>query len=464
MGIRFMIFFFVKVVLSILLVNGEGGGLFKVKHKFGSEANRSLTDLVSHDHNRHGRLLSAAIDVPLGGDGKTTGTGLYYTKLGIGTPPTDYFLLVDTGSDVLWVNCINCNPRANQTQIDGLKLKLYDPQRSSTSTKVSCGDAFCSHMNNGPGCSSDGGSCGYHLEYADGSESAGYVVTDTILFDQVAGNHQTTFASSPITFGCGVQQSGNLVLPKGALDGLVGFGAATTSILSQLASSGKVKKKFAHCLDGKRGGGIFVMGGIVEPKLKTTPLVAHQTHYNVIMESIQVGDAVLNVSELLFGAADKKGAIIDSGTTLAYFPPAIFNPLRQLIIASQPNLSIQFGEDFFECFEFNKSIDDSFPIVTFGFENSLQLNVFPHDYLILNKDQSLCFGWQESMKSDEIILGDLVLTNKLVLYDLENQVLGLAEYNCSSPIGLDLSSSPARYNIRRVIKLLLLLSFMLYVQ
>ncbi|KAI3890811.1 hypothetical protein MKX03_007424 [Papaver bracteatum] len=460
MEIRFMIFFFVKVVLSILLVNGEGGGLFKVKHKFGSEADRTLIDLVSHDHHRHGRLLSAAIDIPLSGDGKTSGTGLYYTKLGIGTPPTDYFLSVDTGSDVSWVNCINCNPCANQTKIDGLKLKLYDPQRSSTSAKVSCGDPFCSYMNNGPGCSSYGGSCGYHLEYADGSESAGYIVTDTIQFDQVAGNHQTTFASSPITFGCGVQQSGNLVSPKGALDGLVGFGAATTSILSQLASSGKVKKKFAHCLDGKRGGGIFVMGGIVQPQLKTTPLVAHQTHYSVHMQSVQVGGAVLNVSELVF--EDKTGAIIDSGTTLAYLPPAIFNRMRQLILASQPNLSTHFVDDSLECFMFNKSIDDGFPTVTFNFENSVQLNVYPHDYLILQKDQSLCFGWQESWKSDEIILGDLVLTNKLVLYDLENQVLGFAEYNCSSPFGLNLSSSPARYNIGRVIKLLLLLSFLLY--
>ncbi|KAI3931727.1 hypothetical protein MKW92_049437 [Papaver armeniacum] len=457
MGMRFMIFF-----LSILLVNGEGGGIFKVKHKFGSEANRTLKDLVAHDHHRHGRLLSAAIDIPLAGDGKTTGTGLYYTKLGIGTPSQDYFLLVDTGSDVSWVNCINCNPCANQTEIDGLKLKLYDPQRSSTSTKVSCGDPFCSYMNNGPACSSDGGSCEYHLEYADASESAGYLVTDTILFDQVAGNHQTTFASSPITFGCGVQQSGNLVSPKGALDGIVGFGAATTSILSQLASTGKVRKKFAHCLDGKRGGGIFVIGEVMQPKLRTTPLVAHQTHYNVIMESVQVGEAVLNVSELVF--RDKTEAIIDSGTTLAYLPLAISNQLRQLILASQPNLSTQLGDDFLECFEFNKSIDDEFPTVTFGFENSVQLNVHPRDYLILQKNHlgRYCIGWQDSMKSDEIILGDLVLANKLVVYDLEDQVLGLAEYNCSSPIGLDLSSSPARYNIRRVIKLLLLLSFILY--
>ncbi|WJX12748.1 Aspartic proteinase 39 [Trifolium repens] len=32
------------------------------------------------------------------------------------------------------------------------------------------------------------------------------------------------------------------------------------------------------------------------------------------------------------------------------------------------------------------------------------------------------------------LLGDLVLSNKLVLYDLENMVIGWTNYNCSSSI------------------------------
>ena len=34
---------------------------------------------------------------------------LYYTKIGIGTPPNDYYVQVDTGSDILWVNCFGCD-------------------------------------------------------------------------------------------------------------------------------------------------------------------------------------------------------------------------------------------------------------------------------------------------------------------------------------------------------------------
>lgn len=44
-------------------------------------------------------------------------------------------------------------------------------------------------------------------------------------------------------------------------------------MISQLASSGKVRKIFAHCLDTIKGGGIFAIGNVVQPKVKMTPLV-----------------------------------------------------------------------------------------------------------------------------------------------------------------------------------------------
>jgi Xylanase inhibitor N-terminal len=61
-----------------------------------------------------------------------------------------------------------------------------------------------------------------------------------------------------------------------ALDGILGFGQSNTSVLSQLASAGKVKKVFSHCLDTIRGGGIFAIGDVAQPKVKTTPLVPNQ--------------------------------------------------------------------------------------------------------------------------------------------------------------------------------------------
>lgn len=71
-----------------------------------------------------------------------------------------------------------------------------------------------------------------------------------------------------------------------SLDGILGFGKSNSSVISQLASSGQVKKMFAHCLDGVNGGGIFAIGTIVKPRVNTTPLL--QNEYVVLTIYIRV--------------------------------------------------------------------------------------------------------------------------------------------------------------------------------
>ncbi|KAJ0623085.1 putative aspartic peptidase A1 family, aspartic peptidase domain superfamily, xylanase inhibitor [Helianthus annuus] len=82
------------------------------------------------------------------------------------------------------------------------------------------------------------------------------------------------------------------------------------------------------------------------------------------------------------------------------------------------------------------SVDDEFPAVTFHFENSVSLKVDPHDYMFIYGDL-MCLGWQENYmgstsERDIIVLGELMLLDKLFLYDLEKQTIGWTEYNCES--------------------------------
>jgi hypothetical protein len=64
--------------------------------------------LVDHDRARMQRRL-AVVDFPLSGNDDPLVTGLYYTQVGLGTPMQSFYLQVDTGSDLLWVNCAPCN-------------------------------------------------------------------------------------------------------------------------------------------------------------------------------------------------------------------------------------------------------------------------------------------------------------------------------------------------------------------
>lgn len=60
--------------------------------------------------------------------------------------------------------------------------------------------------------------------------------------------------------------------------------------------------------------------------LKAIILWNCRPHYNVNMTGIQVGHEFLNLTTDIY-MADKRGAIIDSGTTLAYLPQVIYEPL-----------------------------------------------------------------------------------------------------------------------------------------
>ncbi|CAO1939067.1 unnamed protein product [Urochloa humidicola] len=413
------------------------GGVFQVRRKFPVGGGRDIAALRAHDCRRHGRLLAAA-DVPLGGLGLPTDTGLYYTEIKLGTPPKTYYVQVDTGSDILWVNCISCDRCPRKSGL-GLDLTLYDPKASSTGSEVSCNQEFCAATYGGklPGCSANV-PCEYKVVYGDGSSTTGFFITDTLQFDQVTGDGQTQPGNGSVTFGCGAQQGGDLGTSNQALDGIIGFGQANTSMLSQLAAAGKVKKIFSHCLDTINGGGIFAIGDVVQPKVKTTPLITDMPHYNVNLKSIDVGGTALQLPAHVFETGDKKGTIIDSGTTLTYLPELIFKEVMLAVFNKHQDMTFHDVQNFL-CFQYSGSVDDGFPTITFHFEDDLALHVYPHEYFFANGNDVYCMGFQNGGSQskdgkDIVLMGDLVLSNKLVVYDLENQVIGWTDYNCSSSI------------------------------
>ncbi|CAH8277181.1 unnamed protein product [Arabidopsis lyrata] len=59
---------------------------------------------------------------------------LYYTTLQIRKPPREFNVVIDTGSNVLWVSCISCVgcPLQNVT--------FFDPGASSAAVKLACSD------------------------------------------------------------------------------------------------------------------------------------------------------------------------------------------------------------------------------------------------------------------------------------------------------------------------------------
>lgn len=178
---------------------------------------------------------------------------LYFTRVKLGSPAKEFYVQIDTGSDILWVTCASCNgcPTTSGLNVSFLFLDLicnsvitgskhcyiyiyrcryitllevlffkkkkilafflkiplefFDPKNSSTASSITCTDDKCtSAISTGEATCQTGSSgtfCGYSFQYGDGSGTSGYYVSDTIYFSKATGGEQTTNSSATITFG-----------------------------------------------------------------------------------------------------------------------------------------------------------------------------------------------------------------------------------------------------------------------
>ncbi|KAL3849609.1 hypothetical protein ACJIZ3_011491 [Penstemon smallii] len=409
-----------------------------------------LSQLRDRDRVRHGRFLqqqtTGVVDFPVEGTYDPYLVGLYFTRVQLGTPPKEFYVQIDTGSDVLWVSCNPCSgcPTSSGLQI---QLEFFDPSISSTVSQISCSDQRCAlgTQTSDSGCN-DRNQCGYTFQYGDGSGTSGYYVADSIYFDSVVGNSLTANNSAQVVFGCSTSQTGDLTKPDRAVDGIFGFGQQGLSVISQLSSQGITPNAFSHCLKGENGGGgILVLGQIVEPNLVYTPLVASQPHYNVNLQSIAVNGQTLSISPSVFATSNNRGTIIDSGTTLAYFAEEAYDPfvtaITQVVSQSVRPL-VSKGN---QCYLTTSSVSDIFPPVSLNFAGGASMILSPQDYLLQQNSVGgaavWCIGIQKISGQGITILGDLVLKDKIVVYDLGGQRIGWANYDCSLSVNVSTTTS-----------------------
>ncbi|KAL6193139.1 hypothetical protein ACLB2K_034223 [Fragaria x ananassa] len=81
--------------------------------------------------------------------GLSQGNGKYFTGIGIGvgSPPKYLYMVLDTGSDVVWLQCAPCKRCYSQTD------PVFDPRKSSSFSSFPCSSPLCRHLDS-PGCSS----------------------------------------------------------------------------------------------------------------------------------------------------------------------------------------------------------------------------------------------------------------------------------------------------------------------
>ncbi|KAF5937662.1 hypothetical protein HYC85_025168 [Camellia sinensis] len=409
-----------------------------------------LNRLIARDRLRHDRILqssSGVADFPVEGTYDPFLVGLYFTRVQLGSPPKEFYVQIDTGSDVLWVSCNACNGCPTSS---GLKIPLnfFDASSSSTASLISCSDQRCSLgvQSSDSVCSTQNNQCSYAFQYGDGSGTSGYYVSDMMHLNTVVGNSLTSNTSASVVFGCSTSQTGDLTKSDRAVDGIFGFGQQGLSIISQLSSQGITPNAFSHCLNGNGGGGILVIGAIVEPNIVYSPLVPSQPHYNLNLQSIAVNGQPLNVDPSVFTTSSNQGTIVDSGTTLAYLAEAVYDPFVNAITAAVSQSVSPVLSKGNQCYLIASSVSDIFPTVSLNFAGGASMILKPEDYLLQQSSAggaaaAWCIGFQKMQGQQITILGDLVLKDKIVVYDVAGQRIGWANYDCSSSVNVSATTS-----------------------
>ncbi|KAJ6833784.1 uncharacterized protein M6B38_338805 [Iris pallida] len=382
--------------------------------------------------------------------GVSLGSGEYLMDVFIGTPPRHFSLILDTGSDLNWLQCAPCRDCFPQ------RGPLYDPNLSSTYRNLTCRDHSCALVSPPPPddddtspspCGRDDDhdrTCQYFYWYGDQSNTTGDLAAEAFTVNLTAGNSHLQVDG--VVFGCGHWNRG---LFRGAA-GLLGLGRGPLSFASQLRSL-YGHHTFSYCLVDRNSDLLvtskLVFGGeddVVRPDIMNYTSFAAagkdnhpaDTFYYVRVKGVRVGGEPLPVPPESWELAEDGtgGTIIDSGTTLTYFVRPAYRAIRE---AFARKVTYPLVEDFpvlNPCYNVSGVAGEEVEMPGFGLEfaDGAVWDFPAENYFIrLEPEAIMCLAFLETPRSSLSIIGNYQQQNFRILYDNKRSRLGFAPTKCS---------------------------------
>lgn len=363
----------------------------------------------------------AEVTAEFGGEvvsGMEQGSGEYFTRIGVGTPTREQYMVLDTGSDVVWIQCQPCQECYSQSD------PIFNPSSSTSFSTVGCDSAVCNQLG-AYGC--DGGSCPYKVTYGDGSSSVGSFATETLTFGSTSVLN--------VAIGCGHDNVGLFV---GAA-GLLGLGAGSLSFPTQLGT--QTGRAFSYCLVDRKSEsfGTLEFGPESVPveaiftPLKTNPFLP--SYYYLSLAAISVGGALIeSIPPEVFHideTSGRGGVIIDSGTVITRLQTPLYNALRDAFVAGTRQLPRADGFSVFDtCYDLWGLQFVSVPQVGFHFSNGATFILPAKNYLIpVDTMGTFCFAFAP-IGSGVSIIGNIQQQGIRVSFDTANSLIGFGFGQC----------------------------------
>ncbi|XP_060205585.1 protein ASPARTIC PROTEASE IN GUARD CELL 1-like [Lycium barbarum] len=345
--------------------------------------------------------------------GASQGSGEYFTRLGLGEPAKEFYMVLDTGSDITWVQCEPCSDCYQQSD------PIYNPSGSTTYSRISCDAAQCTALEVSA-CGTQ--SCLYQVSYGDGSFTVGEFATETVSFGKSG-------SFPKVAVGCGHDNEGLFV---GAA-GLLALGGGALSLPTQIKAS-----SFSYCLvDRDSASSSTLEFNSARPGASVTaPLLRNSrrsTFFYVGLTGISVGGKMLSIPASVFqmDGSGNGGIIVDSGTAVTRLQSSAYNALRDSFRKLTTNLPSggQFAL-FDTCYDLSSMKRVSVPTVAFHFSGGKSLPLHPKNYLIpVDSAGKFCLAFAPTEGSLSII-GNIQQQGTRVSYDLANNLVGFSPDNC----------------------------------
>lgn len=381
--------------------------------------------------------LSATVE-----SGVALGSGEYFIDVYIGSPEQHFALILDTGSDLNWLQCLPCYACFDQSG------PIYDPSSSSSYRNLSCTDPRCGLVSRPETLSpcrageDDHPSCPYFYWYGDHSNTTGDLATEVFTVNLTSAGGETLSRKVPeVIFGCGHWNRG---LFHGAA-GLLGLGRGPLSFASQLRSL--YGHAFSYCLVD-RSSDLSVTSKLIfgedpsliaHPQLNFTSFAAGKenpsdTFYYLHIRGIRIGGEMLDIPAETWELSEDGagGTIIDSGTTLSYFSDPAYRIIKEAI---EKKVAYKVFDDFpvlSPCYNVSGVERVELPEFSIVFSDGAVWDFPTENYFIrLEPESIMCLAILGTPRNSLSIIGNYQQQNFHIMYDTKNSRLGFAPMKCS---------------------------------
>ncbi|CAL5036403.1 unnamed protein product [Urochloa decumbens] len=337
---------------------------------------------------------------------------------GVGTgtllPGVIQTVVLDTASDVPWVQCVPCPIPPCHPQTD----TFYDPTNSGSYAAFSCSSAACRQL--GPyanGCINN--QCQYRVAYPDGSSTSGTYSSDLLTLNP-------TTSVSNFQFGCSHADQGNF---DSQTAGVMALGGGPESLISQTAST--FGRTFSYCLPPTASYVGYLVLGAPAPSVASsssyvvTPMIRDNrspaTFYRVRLRAITVAGRRIDVP------AAGGAAVLDSRTVITRLPPAAYAAVRAAFRSAMmgmyrpapPKGSLD------TCYDFRGVRSVKLPRVALVFDGGV-VELDPSGILF---NDCLAFAANRDDRMP-VILGNVQQQTIEVLYDVDGGAVGFRRNAC----------------------------------